>query len=167
MAGRAGRSRRFRQALAAAVILVIGAAGVAVGAGADPGGVPAAPAKGKGVGRGPDAPTPRSDPLPGQYIVTLQPDVNADDFAAQERGRGNQVDHVYGHALNGYSGAMSPGEVARLSADPRVARVEQDSTVHALDTESNATWGLDRLDQRQLPLDTTYTYPTTASGVTA
>jgi subtilisin family serine protease len=45
--------------------------------------------------------------------------------------------------------------------------VEQDSVVSLAATQSGATWGLDRVDQRNLPLSGTYTYNTTASNVTA
>ena len=81
--GARDRSRRFRLAVAGAAILGIAAAGAgAVHAAADPGGVPAAPqAKGAGLGRGVAPAAPKSVPLPDHYIVTLQPGVNADDFA--------------------------------------------------------------------------------------
>jgi subtilisin family serine protease len=57
--------------------------------------------------------------------------------------------------------------LARLLADPRVAYVEEDGVVSINATQSPATWGLDRIDQRNLPLNNSYTYDTTASGVHA
>jgi subtilisin family serine protease len=54
-----------------------------------------------------------------------------------------------------------------LLRDARVLRVEQDGTMEAFGTQTSATWGLDRIDQRALPLSTTYTYTNTGSGVTA
>ena len=54
-----------------------------------------------------------------------------------------------------------------LSADARVAYVERDSTVHASTTQTGATWGIDRIDQRNLPLSGTYTYTATGAGVNA
>lgn len=68
---------------------------------------------------------------------------------------------------NGYAAELSATEARRLAADPAIASVEQDRTVHADATQSNAPWGLDRVDQSNLPLSTTYTYPDSAgSGVT-
>ena len=62
---------------------------------------------------------------------------------------------------------MSDKEAAKLAADPRVQYVEEDSVVTIDTTQTGATWGLDRIDQRNLPLDGNYTYNTTASNVHA
>jgi subtilisin family serine protease len=80
---------------------------------------------------------------------------------------GAAVDRVYGAALNGFAASMSEAAARRLAADPAVAYVEQDHVVSLADTQSNATWGLDRIDQRNRPLSTTFTYPNTAGGVRA
>ncbi|MFD4505782.1 S8 family peptidase [Streptomyces sp. NPDC058457] len=109
----------------------------------------------------------------GSYIVTLK---NGAGFkASSTEGRslvkeyGGTVRRTFGKALNGYSARLSATQAARLAADPSVAAVEQDQTVHLTDTtQSSAPWGLDRIDQASLPLSGTYTYPDTAgSGVTA
>ncbi|WP_327236580.1 S8 family peptidase [Streptomyces sp. NBC_01317] len=75
--------------------------------------------------------------------------------------------HVYRTALKGFSTTMSTAAARKLAADPRVSYVEQNATVRLNATQANPTWGLDRVDQRDLPLSASYTYNTTASNVNA
>ena len=110
-----------------------------------------------------------SAPIPEQYIVVFRPGVTdvrgqAGRLAAQVGGRLTQV---YSHALEGMALRLPDAAVAALRANPNVAFVEQDQVVHAIATETNATWGLDRVDQRSLPLSTTYVYNADGSGVKA
>lgn len=109
-------------------------------------------------------------PVPGQYIVVLNDKVAEDtDEVADEliaRGRGQKL-HVYKNAMRGFAARMNPHLMAELLDDPRVAYIEEDGEVNATATQSGATWGLDRIDQRNLPLSSSYTYDTTASNVTA
>ncbi|HEV2061032.1 MAG TPA: S8 family serine peptidase [Solirubrobacteraceae bacterium] len=101
------------------------------------------------------------------YIVVLKAGANSKAAAADHRARhGADVKHVYRHALSGYAARVSRRELAELRSDPRVAYVEPDGVVRASATQSSATWGLDRIDARS-GLDGTFTYPTTASAVTA
>ncbi|WJV44474.1 S8 family peptidase [Streptomyces flavofungini] len=96
------------------------------------------------------------------------------------RADGARVGHVYRAALHGFSARMSQAQAARTAADSRVAYVRQDTRVRIAETptrpapkplaaadgtQPDAPWGLDRIDQRQLPLSTTYTYRTTAPDV--
>ena len=104
-----------------------------------------------------------------QYIVVLEPrvedpDAVADDLVKMAKGRKG---HVYRKALKGFSATLSEKEALKISEDPRVAYVEEDGVVSIEATQTPATWGLDRIDQRDLPLSGSYTYNTTASNVTA
>ncbi|HEX6967465.1 MAG TPA: S8 family peptidase, partial [Micromonosporaceae bacterium] len=89
----------------------------------------------------------------------------ADELARQYKGT---VGHVYKHALRGFEIRLPEQAAKRLAANPAVEYVEQNHTVQLLGTQSpTPSWGLDRVDQRNLPLNNSYTYPTTASGVRA
>jgi subtilisin family serine protease len=81
---------------------------------------------------------------------------------------GGTVKVAWQHALNGFAVTMDADQARRMAADQRVSFVEQDARVHIADTQPNPqSWGLDRIDQRDLPLDNNYTYDTTASNVHA
>src|SRR5215204_1948190 len=114
--------------------------------------------------------------VPGQYIVTLRewaaqphgensfaPNVAA-DIASQH---GGQVLAVYKHALLGFAIRLPEQAAEALTNDPRVESVEEDGVVSASTTQSNPPWGLDRIDQRNRPLDAQYNYTPTGAGVHA
>jgi subtilisin family serine protease len=73
--------------------------------------------------------------------------------------------HVYQHALRGFSLDATAEEAERLADDSRVAFVEEDGVVEASIVQSSPTWGLDRVDQRALPLSHSYTYNQSGAGV--
>ncbi|MFE0104785.1 S8 family peptidase [Streptomyces sp. NPDC059009] len=113
------------------------------------------------------------------YIVTLkegrggQGGVRALSRAGKEIAAkyGAKIRQTYGTALNGYAVTASSGAAKRLAGDKRVAAVVQDSRVSLRHTQKNPpSWGLDRIDQKNLPLDRSYTWPESAdagAGVTA
>lgn len=103
-----------------------------------------------------------SDVIPGRFIVTLRDGASP---AAVSRDHGVSPDYVYTAALNGFAGAMSDAARSGLLRDARVSRVEADGIARASTTQSNATWGIDRIDQRALPLSGSFTYTNTGSGV--
>ncbi|MEU7476088.1 S8 family serine peptidase [Lentzea sp. NPDC042327] len=111
----------------------------------------------------------RADVVQDSYIVSLKAGTASRAAAPDLAGRyGGKVRDVWQHALNGFSVNMTAKQAARLAADPRVAYVQQDAQVHMLDVQQNPpSWGLDRVDQRDLPLSNSYQYDTTASNVTA
>ena len=104
------------------------------------------------------------DAIPGRFIVTVAEGVAPASVAGAH---GVAPDFVYHAALNGFAGAMSNAAREGLLRDARVVRVEPDRAVHAFGTQTNATWGLDRTDQRALPLNGTYTWSTSGASVNA
>ena len=108
----------------------------------------------------------------GSYIVTLRAGEarsgSAEGRALAEK-YGATIERTYTKALNGYAIEASETEAKRLAADPAVASVVQNRTFSIDATQpSPPSWGLDRVDQRALPLNNSYTYPDSAGqGVTA
>nr|WP_285644791.1 S8 family peptidase [Lentzea sp. NBRC 102530] len=75
------------------------------------------------------------------------------------------VEYRYSSVFNGFSARLSSSQLRALKADPNVSSVERDGVVHALGTQLDPPWGLDRIDQRALPLNQRYEYTTTGRGV--
>ncbi|AUI64153.1 serine protease [Amycolatopsis sp. BJA-103] len=118
----------------------------------------------------------------GSYIVVLKPTAVGQGVAAASEitanvaskaqgltGQyGTTLSRTYGSALNGFSIKADEAAAKRLAADPQVAYVVQNKTFKISETQDNPpSWGLDRVDQADLPLDNKYTYPTKADNVTA
>ena len=110
-----------------------------------------------------------TEAIPGQYIVVFN--ASARDIPGLARGltaaHGGTLRFTYQRALRGFAAALNARAAEALTHNPNVAFVEQDQVMRASTTETGATWGIDRIDQRALPLSTTYNYTNTGAGVTA
>lgn len=117
-------------------------------------------------------------PVYGEYIVVLKDNAaslgnersNAPSVASiastMSRSYGLDVSYTYSHVLRGFVVKADEKSLVNLLRDNRVAYVEENGVVSiSQTTQTNATWGLDRVDQRDRPLNGTYVYDTTASNV--
>jgi subtilisin family serine protease len=114
--------------------------------------------------------------IPNHYIVVLDRDAvgrrgDAASNAAQVDTLmpewAGTVTRRFDHALNGFAAFMTEQQAESLSEDSRVRFVEEDSIMEALVTQNNPPWGLDRIGQRDLPLNRAYSYTATGAGVNA
>ncbi|MYT69516.1 MULTISPECIES: S8 family peptidase [unclassified Streptomyces] len=124
----------------------------------------AAPAQGRIQGAG------EPGAVADSYIVTLKGGMSAPSVAGKGLAAkyGVEIRHTYSTALNGYAVRADASRARRLAADPEVASVVQDTAVTYDRPQKNPpSWGLDRVDQSDLPLDKSYTWPKSAGkGVT-
>ncbi len=131
--------------------------------------VSALPAAAEGQVLGAD----RAGAIKDSYIVVVKDDAAPKAQAASTARSltaeyGGQARTVFRHALNGFAARMTAEQARKMAADPRIDYVEQDAVVHATTDQPNPpSWGLDRIDQRDLPLDNNYAYVPTAANVHA
>jgi subtilisin family serine protease len=118
----------------------------------------AKPAQGAIVGE--DAPTA----IAGEYIVVLEEGTSVS--TAVKSVEGEEVVETFDE-IDAFLMEASESEAKELAAEDGVAFVEQNAVVSIDATQSGATWGIDRIDQRNLPLSGTYNYNYTGAGVHA
>lgn len=113
------------------------------------------------------------NPVPGRYIVVLDEKEmaeNTDHYQAEAAALAvadhyaANIDQIYTSALKGFSAEMSAKQALELSRDDRVLYVEEDSIAYVSSPQSS-DWGLDRIDQRDLPLNGAFMYAQTGANV--
>ncbi|MBC2877218.1 MULTISPECIES: S8 family peptidase [Streptomyces] len=109
--------------------------------------------------------------VPAHYIVTLRQGASPRALTAR---LGVRPDTVYQHALLGFAAPLTPAQLDAVRRSPDVRSVEEDAVLrqssvrlHDPTVPAAASWGLDRVDQRRLPLDGRFTVAGTGAGVTA
>jgi subtilisin family serine protease len=113
---------------------------------------------------------PGAEVVPDSYIVVLKQHRNAVPIQAGTLAdrHGATVRRTYSHALRGFAATMGARQARQMAAEPEVAYVQPNVIHRAVDTQTNPpSYGLDRIDQRNRPLNSAYTYSTTASNVHA
>ena len=113
-----------------------------------------------------------------KFVVLFNSTVgNARNAASQAstramQGRSGEIGFTYENVVKGFSvsipEAAADAFIEAMGRNPNVDRVEEDITMTRMQTTQNSSpWGLDRSDQRALPLSGSYTYKLTGAGVKA
>jgi len=107
--------------------------------------------------------------IAGQYIIVLKESTDGAMVPSIARGlahqHGSSPEFIYQHTLKGFSARLSEAAALALSRNPHVEYVEEDALVEGAGIQQGASWGLDRIDQRDLPLNSTYSYSNDGAGV--
>ena len=112
---------------------------------------------------------PDANDLSNQYVVVFRTGAGDPATLAQSlvQAHGGQIHYVYRAVLRGFGATLPPAAVTAIRRSPVVDHVSPAQRVEKSETQSNPPWGLDRIDQRLLPLSATYTYVENGSGVRA
>ncbi|MFE9931421.1 S8 family serine peptidase [Streptomyces sp. NPDC005533] len=109
-------------------------------------------------------------PVPGKYIVTLE---KGQDAAEVAKRLGLKPSFVYTSAISGFAVPLTSPELTLVRNALGVKSVEEDASVQSAPVRSSSegmrapanSWGLDRIDQKVLPLDNDFTTDGNGAGV--
>jgi len=105
--------------------------------------------------------------IDGEYIVTFSKGAVIANEIKNVNGRDVTPKYLYNEALNGFAGFLTGEQVCNFKKRGNILDVELDQEVSIEATQSGATWGLDRIDQVNLALDSSYSYTTSGALVDA
>ncbi|MCU1403776.1 MAG: family peptidase, partial [Glaciihabitans sp.] len=112
-------------------------------------------------------PTIGPEPDADRYIVETKPAAATGRSSASSLVDGDNISEVYSSVMSGFAATLTTDEVAELEARADVVDVRPDTIVSVSGTQSDPTWGLDRIDQRKTAVNGSYSYDSSGSGVTA
>lgn len=107
-----------------------------------------------------------------EYIVVYKDQTSDkeldDDMDDMDKSEGVKSEYVYRKAIKGYAARLSPSALAKLKTNTKVAYIEKNQVMAINAVQSlTPTWGIDRIDQTNLPLSTQFSYTATGEGVDA
>ena len=113
------------------------------------------------------SPAVQVPPVGDSYIVAVEGSAALQDVASDLATEGVSITNTWDGALTGLTATLDDAAVEAIEARDDVVAVEPDQLIELAGTQAGAPWNLDRIDQRGLPLDSTYTYTEDGSGVSA
>ena len=113
------------------------------------------------------SPAAAGDAIPGQYIIMLKPLANATAKADVLSLLGTSITRTFSAAFKGYAATLTSSQLKALKGNPAIQHIEQDRIITVSSSQPNPPWGLDRIDQVNLPLDRLYVDRSNGAGVTA
>jgi subtilisin family serine protease len=123
---------------------------------------------GPAVGGPAAAAAPDPSASPGErYVVRYSPGTDMRAAGQDLRAAGVEVEDTVTHALDAALVTLDATEARALAQTPGVVSVRPDRTITLAGTQAEPTWGLDRVDQRAMPLSHSFTTPDSASPVEA
>jgi len=106
----------------------------------------------------------------GDYIVTFKGNSAVSEELKKSPGNAIKTKAEFSSVLKGFAATLTSEQVCDFKKRGNIEFVEADGFVTTSAVQKNVittTWGLDRIDQRDLPLDSSFTAPLDGAGVKA